>query len=293
LAIHHQLFGSDWTEKKLKCLQKYLAAYNAALKRQPFERIYIDAFAGSGYRRDKKSDNLFKKDELLLRNSYFSGSAKISLGIEPGFTKYFFIDIDEENIESLNKLKIEFPDKDITNIHGDANIEVKRLCKSINWQKTRGVIFLDPFGMQVNWITLEEIAMTKALDCWILVPIGVAINRMITKNHQPPKQWEESLTRVLGTDKWKRSFYKTDPQLPLFNGEHEDRLIKQTSFDDIGNYFLNRMKQIFSGVIEEPLYLRNSTGVPLYALYFGVSNPYENAKNLALRIASYIIGKEK
>jgi three-Cys-motif partner protein len=49
-----QLFGGSWTEKKLEILKKYLDAYNTALKNQPFKRVYIDAFAGTGYRQQRK-----------------------------------------------------------------------------------------------------------------------------------------------------------------------------------------------------------------------------------------------
>ena len=50
-----QMFGGDWTEEKLDMLRKYLRAYTTALKRQPFGLMYIDAFAGSGYRQAKQS----------------------------------------------------------------------------------------------------------------------------------------------------------------------------------------------------------------------------------------------
>ena len=43
-----QRFGGDWTEQKLEVVQKYLGAYTTALKNQPFKKLYIDAFAGSG-----------------------------------------------------------------------------------------------------------------------------------------------------------------------------------------------------------------------------------------------------
>lgn len=43
------IFGGEWTQKKLQVLEEYLERYNTALKNQPFRRIYIDAFAGTGY----------------------------------------------------------------------------------------------------------------------------------------------------------------------------------------------------------------------------------------------------
>jgi three-Cys-motif partner protein len=41
-------FGGIWTRIKLEALEKYLLAFNTALSKQTFTRIYIDAFAGTG-----------------------------------------------------------------------------------------------------------------------------------------------------------------------------------------------------------------------------------------------------
>jgi len=52
-----QQFGGDWTEKKLECIRQYLNRYTTALKNQPFNRMYIDAFAGTSYRELKTEDD--------------------------------------------------------------------------------------------------------------------------------------------------------------------------------------------------------------------------------------------
>ena len=41
-------FGGPWTNDKLEILRRYLDAYTTALKNQPFNLIYVDAFAGGG-----------------------------------------------------------------------------------------------------------------------------------------------------------------------------------------------------------------------------------------------------
>jgi three-Cys-motif partner protein len=43
-----QRFGGAHTEKKLSLVAHYLERYATALKNQRFERIYVDAFAGTG-----------------------------------------------------------------------------------------------------------------------------------------------------------------------------------------------------------------------------------------------------
>lgn len=44
-------------------------------------------------------------------------------------------------------------------------------------------MFLDPYGMQVDWATIEAIAKTKAIDLWILFPLG-HIFQVLTKRSE-------------------------------------------------------------------------------------------------------------
>ncbi|WP_412103328.1 three-Cys-motif partner protein TcmP [Ruegeria marisrubri] len=44
---HSENVVGPWAEEKLELLEKYLKAYNIALKNQRFRRVYIDGFAGS------------------------------------------------------------------------------------------------------------------------------------------------------------------------------------------------------------------------------------------------------
>ena len=43
-----QRFGGSHTERKLEALAAYLQAYTTALKNQPFQIAFFDAFAGTG-----------------------------------------------------------------------------------------------------------------------------------------------------------------------------------------------------------------------------------------------------
>ena len=65
-------FGGAWTRIKLEALEKYLVAFNTALSKQSFTRLYIDAFAGTG-RCDIKVDGekmkSFQEAKQCLRGS--------------------------------------------------------------------------------------------------------------------------------------------------------------------------------------------------------------------------------
>ncbi|WP_375494674.1 hypothetical protein [uncultured Nostoc sp.] len=56
-----------------------------------------------------------------------------------------------------------------------ASISYLKTLYGKNWRSNRAVLFLDPFGMQIPWSTIEAIAHTEAIDLWYLFPLGVAM----------------------------------------------------------------------------------------------------------------------
>ena len=81
--------GGPWTERKLAALRKYLQAFNTALSKRHFKRIYVDAFAGSG-RRELADVPLLEDDPDIARIA--NGSARIALECEPSFHRFIFIE---------------------------------------------------------------------------------------------------------------------------------------------------------------------------------------------------------
>ena len=57
----------------------------------------------------------------------------------------------------------------------EANAYLKSWCGETDWRRTRAVIFLDPYGMQVEWSLVEQIARTHGVDLWLLFPLGAAL----------------------------------------------------------------------------------------------------------------------
>ena len=54
--------------------------------------------------------------------------------------------------------------------------------------------------MQVQWpTTIEAIANTKAIDLWILFPLGQAVNRLLPKKRLPEEPYAKRLTSIFGT----------------------------------------------------------------------------------------------
>ncbi len=288
-------FGGEWTRIKLEVVRRYLAAYQTALKNQRFHTAYIDAFAGTGYylpRQDAKQvatllPQLIESEAVQLRD----GSVRNALKVDPPFQKYIFIEYDERKAAALESLKTEFPDRagNITIVTQNANTYLQQLCSQADWRRYRAVLFLDPFGMQVSWETLMAIAKTEAMDMWLLFPLGVAVNRMLTRDGEIPPAWQARLDQLFGTHDWHQAFYRESLQQSFF--DETPRMEKVATLDAIGNYFVERLRTIFPAVAR-PRSLYNSTNNPLYLLCFAVGNPKPTAIGAALGIANHILKME-
>lgn len=204
----------------------------------------------------------------------------------PRFDSYVFIEHSATRCAELEKLKQEFPDlaNDIRIEKSDANQWIQTVC-SKNWRDRRAVLFLDPYGMQVEWETIEAIALTKAIDLWLLFPLGIGVNRLLTRSGAIPEQWQYRLDVRLGTQAWRKELY-SERTIPTLFGEQEKRLAK-AAVEKIGCYFNDRLKTVFAGVADEPGVLRNSTNSPLYLLCFAAGNA--KGAPIALKIANHLL----
>lgn len=286
-------FGGDWTEDKLKVLRLYLQTYAKALKNEQFEKYYIDAFAGTGYReavRETKDPQYPDFIEELAEDepkALLDGSARIALEVDPSFDKFFFIEKNSARCQKLERLKLDFPEKTdrINILQGDSNTILRDFCSKQQWGGKRAVLFLDPYGMQVEWKTLQAIAKTKAIDLWILFPVGQAVTRLLPRDGNVPPEWEKRLTIFFGTAEWREELYQVSEVEDLFGPQV---IVEKQPIDAIGRYFVKRLKEEFAAVAEMPRTLHNRTGRPLFLLCFAVSNA--RAVHVAMPIANHILG---
>lgn len=285
-----QFFGGDWTEQKLRAVRQYLAAYVKVMKNQPyFERLYIDAFAGTGTvaLRDANQPALSLFPELSGSDRYLVGSARQALEVQPSFDRYVFIERSEGYVAQLETMTAEYPNlKDrIALVRGDANAHVTELCRAWN-SNQRGVLFLDPFGMQVDWKTIEAVAATQRIDMWYLFPVG-AVCRCMPKGGETQPGWEQRLDAVLGTSEWRGLFYGVSQKQTLMG---EESCIERTAtYQDVCAFFTERLKGIFADVVASDGPLRNERNSPMFLLFFAVANPSERAREIAMGIAGSIL----
>lgn len=294
-GIHR--FGGDWTSQKLEILRRYLEAYSQALKDQPFQLAYIDAFAGSGVRAprieaDLGQSNLFPAELGEGPDAILDGSARMALQVQPGFDRYIFIEQNADRCDELRRMAEDFPERAdrITTQRGEANAAIQELCAK-NWhaprKASRAVLFLDPYGLQVSWETIEAVASTRAIDLWLLFPLGMGVNRMLKRDGEIPEAWRRRLDQLLGTDSWYEAFYEVSEVQTLF-GEVETHA-KVASTETIARFFQRRLREVFPAVSDSPCVLSNSRGCPLYLFCFAAGN--ERGGRLALKLADHILKK--
>jgi three-Cys-motif partner protein len=295
--VAKHVFGGDWTGEKLERVRKYLCAYVRIFKKNVgaryFTTVYVDAFAGTGQRvasagpgGKATAGGLDAQDDSDAQ-SLQKGSARIALEVDPPFDRFLFIERSSKRVKELEKLRSEFPDRaSVIQIEqGDANDLLRQWCERSEWRRQRAVVFLDPYGMQVDWTTIEAIATTRAIDLWVLFPLGMAVNRLLTRNEPPPEKWAEALTRFFGNEDWKQEFYAKKTERTLFGDEATER--KEANLERIGRYFLRRLNTVFAGVVPNPLFLTNSREVPIYLLCFAAGNP--KGAPTAVKIAKDIL----
>jgi three-Cys-motif partner protein len=211
------------------------------------------------------------------------------LELKEPFDQYVLIEKSLKKCKELRRLAAEHQSRKVKVLEGDANERVVEFCKGMG-PSERGVIFLDPFGAQVRWSTLQAVAATQKLDLWLLVPVGIALNRMIPRSGLVPEPWQRVLTEFFGSEEWQDSAYDQTPRETLFGRQAHWEKRPQTWLSD---YLRKRLESDFASVPPNgPKILHGRRGNPLYELWFAVSNPSPAAINLSIRIASDILKSE-
>jgi three-Cys-motif partner protein len=289
MILSNHEFGGVSTDLKLSVVDGYLRAFTTALRGKFKDLWYIDAFAGTGertVRRLAQDADLFDlaTEERIER---LRGSAKIAIDVRPPFDRLVFMDMNKRHCEALRLLQASNPERDIEVLESDANDAIERLLKSRNWSGTRAVMFLDPYGMSVNWTTLEAIKTSQAIDVWYLVSLSGLFRQAALDARALDQSKRLALTRMLGTDEWETAWYRRSERQDLFGAIEADRE-RVADVDAIEAFVHNRLSGLFPRVLK-PLRLKDDRGIPQFALFFAISNPDGKAIGLATKIANHIL----
>lgn len=291
-----QKFGNVWSQKKLNCVADYLQGWCAMMavnaKNYGWKTRYIDAFSGTGS---------FEMKSKNLGNSWFSesenedekreiqeGSARIAINHVPKFDRIDLIELDPLKADELRRIAGDELDSRVFVHQADVNEKLAELCRSIN-NDERAVLFLDPFGCQVWWETLLDVAATKKIDVWYLFSI-MGVNRKLPKTPEDiPEHERKILNKCLGNTEWESDFYQQTTAEDLF-GEVPvtTRNARPTKIEE---YFHKKLAQIFPFVAPDCLRLKSSRNGHIFSLYFAISNPSEAAKKRAKSLVTPILKK--
>lgn len=283
-------FAGPHTVKKLDKLEAYLKAYLNVLKNQTLRTIYFDAFAGTGEIPTAAGDPSLPLDDE--GRAFILGSAKRALGLQSKFTEYVFVEKSrakaKELADAVKKQHLDVSDR-VRVLNEDANVALQSFCRSTNWRKSRSVVFLDPYGHQVEWTTIEAVAATKAIDLWYLFPAGLGVHRQIGRDAHVDADKERSLDRIFGTPTWRQAFINQEERPADLFYEAEQQFTKTATPESITRFMIERMASAFEGgVLEEWLPL-GSRGVHMYSLLFACANPSPKANALARKLARAVM----
>ena len=252
-----------WSEHKYDAQGLYLPAYTRIMNRQRgwcrggFH--YVDAFSGTGQPKARDEDR------------YVKGSPRIALDLDAPFDSYTFIEKVPWRAARLRELRAEYPNRRIEVVEGDCNeVLTQRITPVVRKEfAARGFVFLDPFGTELAWQTIEAVAETGALETIINLPT-MAFNRagLPRDPNSLTAERVRAMNRVWGDESWYDLFYEERRGLW---GTHVVKAAP-TSALRLGYLFKeHRLSKVFRHVTD-PLVIRNTRDLPIYCLLFAGHN---------------------
>lgn len=284
MAVLPQEFGSAHTEAKLRTVENYLKAFTTALSGK-FTLVYVDAFAGSGASTPKRDKNQL---QLLGAEEIVDGSARRALRISPPFDQFLFIEKLARNVRSLQGLREEFPDRghQIEIVRGDANAHLNDFAAKLDRRNARAVVFIDPFGLSLEWSTIAALGATQRVDLWYLVPAG-GMSRQI-KLDGSELESATLLDRVLGTTAWRGRVIESTVSTDMF-GMPVASTSKIGGAQELSDFVRERLATVFQGGVSAHSLPLGRGGRHEFSLVFACANPTPRASALALRLANAVL----
>lgn len=180
-----------WVRDKLRILAKYNPAFCRACSKWG-SMFYVDTFAGSGV-------NVIQEEGATR----LWGSPIIALRADPGFTRCLFVEGSAARAAALDSRTAGFGNRRIAE-QGDANDDLLPLMREHLPRQNPVLVVLDPYGMEVDWRLLRDLAAFRPgrykVELLILLPID-GVNRAMHVNADWP---EERLRTFWGDDSWHR-----------------------------------------------------------------------------------------
>ena len=287
--------GVDWPAQKLKVVSAYLHDFTRTVSKAGRPLVLIDAFSGTGYRGQRERQvmsygSVFDDlDELIEPDpqQFLADFPMIPLGVAPPFERLIYIQREKEMAEALEQLKSGHPQgSPAIEIHySPAACDILEVCQA--WDKRcRGLLFLDPVGMETHWEAIHAIADTGCIDLCVFFPF--AANRVLTRFPDDIRiAWEARLTHFFGTEEWEMACYKAKTYVDIF-GDDKRVVEKYLMREGAGAFYHSRLKSAFPHVAPEDAIMKTGDGRPLFQIFFATAQK-EREGEIALQIAHELL----
>jgi len=248
-----------WSEVKLDIIREYCSAYSRILANQRgLSHVYIDGFSGAGEHLRKQSPDVVP------------GSPLNALLVDPPFDRYVLIDLDGAKVEHLRQQvgKTRHADR-VDILEGDCNeLLLGKFLSELRYDLfRRGLVVLDPYGLQLDWQVLAMAGRSRAIEIFLNFPIMDMNRNALWKN--PDSVGEEGVARMTqfwGDESWRQVAYRV--QRGLFADIRE----KQGN-EAVVAAFQRRLRDVAGFTfVPEPMPMRNTRGAVVYYLFFAGPN---------------------
>lgn len=248
------------TLRKLDTLRAYLNAYSTATTKA-YHTYYVDGFSGVG---------LCKPPG---RAPVEDGSAMLALKVPRPFTAYHFVDLSPDSIRGLQAnigLMLPQAPSGVTFHVGDSNEIVPGVVAGFE-KRSPSLVFLDPFGMELHFDTLRELARHPKAELLILFYTSGLFRNLPLGSAQPLMN-PQNITKFYGNDKWHDFYEATGKTSSKWQFRHNIIQGYLQNLKDIGyTYQFTRQIEV------------HSKRVPLYVLIWAAHKDNDKGE-LGLRI---------
>ncbi|MBX9736958.1 MAG: three-Cys-motif partner protein TcmP [Phycisphaerales bacterium] len=232
----------QWGRRKYHFLGRYLSMFTRAMRPKWEQLHFIDLFAGSGLAKIRETGAIVKTSSLI------AGS------LEVPFDAIHSCDASQANIDALRSRATRLGIQNIHATKGDANERVRHIVDRIPTQGTLCVTFADPFGLHLDFESVECVAKRRS-DLIILFADNMdALRNWAAYYDNNPTS---NLDRFMGEPGWRDLLRETkgDQQAQKLRSRYNARL-RELGYEHFGDYRIE-----------------NSEERPIYSLLYASRNP--------------------
>ncbi|MGB8658652.1 MAG: three-Cys-motif partner protein TcmP [Candidatus Zixiibacteriota bacterium] len=178
-----------WSEAKHYYLKRYIETFTTSMRKKWHGQLYyIDLFTGPGKCMARETEREIDGSPLIALNTLYP------------FARYFFVDLNDEVLNTLSERCKNHPNlKRVKLIRSDCNLVIDDIITDIP-PRSLSLAFIDPTGLHFKFPTLQKLAQRR-VDLIITFPIDMAIKRNINKFLSEPHC---PLDDVIGDTGWRQ-----------------------------------------------------------------------------------------